>query len=380
MFNFKFLKKNKNGELVDFYLDIMTVKNGLSRLALEIGFNKIADLISKCPFDVVSDDKDAVMTDYILNVKPNPNEFATDFWKQVVLEMCREEKGCLVVQMNDGSLYRAKSFTEDSSVMNRRTFSNVVIESAGKTLNLGKLFDSDNSILFRYKNDRLLTYLEKVNEENEIAWDVAIRGLKSKLPKYKLTLPVNFSLMNKETNKPMTANDYSEKVKKDLTSDDLKVIIQSNGIDISSIESKSGLSSTDIKALKDEVFTNTAIALGIPKSVFYGEVTEKSDANNEFITYAASPIIEEINDAVNGTWLSKESYIKGDRIILNTLCIKHVDVIESAGNLDKLYSNGWCHNDVLQLLNRPTIDEEWAWERRFTKNYSKNLEGGEKDD
>ena len=35
------------------------------------------------------------------------------------------------------------------------------------------------------------------------------------------------------------------------------------------------MTASDVKALKDEVFTNVAIALGIPKSVFYGEVTEK---------------------------------------------------------------------------------------------------------
>ena len=60
------------------------------------------------------------------------------------------------------------------------------------------------------------------------------------------------------------------------------------------------MTASDVKALKDEVFTNVAIALGIPKSVFYGEVTEKSDANNEFITYAADPIIQELNDGMNG--------------------------------------------------------------------------------
>lgn len=110
--------------------------------------------------------------------------------------------------------------------------------------------------------------MRKVSEENEIGWTAAIKGVKSKLPKYKLTLPGGGTLIDRETGKPMTGNEYSEKVKKELTSDDLRVIIQSNGIDISAIDSKCTLTSQDIKALKDEVFTNTAIALGIPKSVF----------------------------------------------------------------------------------------------------------------
>ena len=48
----------------------------------------------------------------------------------------------------------------------------------------------------------------------------------------------------------MTGNEYSEKSQKELTSDDLRVIIQSNGIDISAIDSKCTLTSQDIKALK----------------------------------------------------------------------------------------------------------------------------------
>lgn len=124
----------------------------------------------------------------------------------------------------------------------------------------------------------------------------------------------------------MTGNEYSEKVKKELTSDDLRVIIQSNGIDISAIDSKCTLTSQDIKALKDEVFTNTAIALGIPKSVFYGEVTEKSDANNEFITYAASPIIEELNDGMNHCWVRSGCICYEVIAFGQYISIKHIDV------------------------------------------------------
>ena len=377
-FNFRIKKKDNEGNIVDFYIDMIATKNYLTNLALEIGYNKIADLISKCHFDVISDDHDASVTDYVLNVRPNPNEFATDFWKQVVLKMCSDSDGCLVVQLSDSSIYRATNFTEDNSVTCARNYTNVTIESGGKTMNLNRTFTSEDAVLFKYKNDRLLRLLRKVSEENEIGWTAAIKGVKSKLPKYKLTLPGVGTLIDRETGKPMTGNEYSEKVKKELTSDDLRVIIQSNGIDISVIDSKCTLTSQDIKALKDEVFTNTAIALGIPKSVFYGEVTEKSDANNEFITYAASPIIEELNDGMNHCWVGQDAYVRGDRILVNTLCIKHIDVIENAGNLDKLYSNGWCHNDILKLLNQPVIDEPWAWERRFTKNYSTDLKGGEK--
>ena len=65
-FNFRIKKKDNEGNIVDFYIDMIATKNYLTNLALEIGYNKIADLISKCHFDVISDDHDASVTDYVL--------------------------------------------------------------------------------------------------------------------------------------------------------------------------------------------------------------------------------------------------------------------------------------------------------------------------
>ena len=77
---------------------------------------------------------------------------------------------------------------------------------------------------------------------------------------------------------------------------------------------------------------------------------------------------------MNACYISKEAWLKGDRILFDTSSIKHIDVIESAGNLDKLYSNGWSHNDILKLLKKPPVKEKWADARRFTKNYAENID------
>ncbi len=382
MFNFVEKIFNKDGQLMDVYFDYMTTKNQLSNLALEIGFNKIADLISKCPIKIYSDDNDKGLTDYRLNVRPNPNETGTEFWKAVAMTMLKNDDGCLVVQMNDGTIYHADSFSRSNDVLKPASYSNVSITIDGNTFTHRKRFNHDNSVLFKYDNNELRKHLKNINDENDVAWNVAIKGFKSKMPKYLLTYPSSKILMNPDTKKPMTKNELSEMVKSQLTQDDVRMIMLNDNISLETIESKSSLTASDVKALKDEVFTNTAIALGIPKSVFYGEVSEKSDANNEFITYAASPIIEVINDGMNATWLSQEAYLKGDRIQIDTTAIKHIDVVEQAGNLDKLYSNGWSFNEVLELFNKPPINEDWANARRFTKNYStsiddEGLKGGE---
>lgn len=376
---FKFLKQDKDGKLVDFFIDYVTQKNKLTDFALEVGINKIADVISKLHFDLYihsTDQKEISLMDYRLNVKPNANQTATDFWKQAIYRMIKNPEGCVLINTHSNGIFIADSWQTDNSVQKSKIYSNIYLIVDDDTMSLNHTYNAEDVVHLRYSNPKLLRYLEQINTLNAQGWNVALNGFKAKAPKVKVSVPTSLKLQN-EDGTPKTTNKYAEEIAEKLSSDEIKAIVSSGGIDISMIDAKNALTSNDIKALKDEVFTNTAIALGIPKSVFYGEVSEKSDANNEFITYACEPVIEIINNAVNGSWLSQDEYFRGDRILLNTSRVKHIDVIENAGGLDKLYQNGWSHNDILKLLGIPKVDEDWADERRFTKNYSSELKGGE---
>ncbi len=376
---FKFLKQDKDGKLVDFFIDYITQKNKLTEFALEVGINKIADVISKLHFDLYihsADQKEISLMDYRLNVKPNANQTATDFWKQAIYRMIKNPDGCVLINTLNHGIFIADSWQTDNSVQKSKIYSNIYLIVDDDTMALNHTYNAEDVVHLRYSNPKLLRYLDQINTLNAQGWNVALNGFKAKAPKVKVSVPTSLKLQN-EDGTPKTTNKYAEEIAEKLSSDEIKAIVSSGGIDISMIDAKNALTSNDIKALKDEVFTNAAIALGIPKSVFYGEVSEKSDANNEFITYACEPVIEIINNAVNGSWLAQEEYFRGDRILLNTSRVKHIDVIENASGLDKLYQNGWNHNDILKLLGIPEIDEPWAYERRFTKNYSSDLKGGE---
>ena len=367
---FEFLRQNKDGTLVDFFIDYVATKNCLSELAKEIAVNRIADVIAKCGFLIFSKE-DTGDIDYTLNVKPNINQNATDFWKHAIYRMILNPEGCLIVRLNDG-IYIADTFTVDNSVIKERVYSDVSIIVDGDTHKLNKRFKASDVVHLRYTNPKLIELLNETNKLNSQVWSVATNGFRAKAPKINVKIPSQIKIQ-KADGTVLTSNEYAEDIAKRLSEDEIKSIVSPSGVDITTLDMKNSLSSSDIKALREEVFTTTAIAFGIPKSVFYGEATPNDD---EFITYACEPIMNIIDNAVCGAWLTKEEYLKGDRIQINRLCVKHIDVINSANSLDKLYSNGWSFNDVLKLLGQPTLDEEWANERRFTKNYSTDIGGG----
>lgn len=370
---FEFLKKNKDGSLSDFFVDYIKNRKILTDLALEVGINRIADTIAKCGFQVIGTEN-ASDIEYLLNVKPNVNQNAVDFWKQAVYRMIKNPEGCVIINLKNRGLFIADSWQTDNLVTSEKHYSNVKIIVDDDSLALNKQFKASDVIHLRYSNPRLIQLLNESNGNFEELLNVASSGFKANAPKVAVSIPGQLRIIDSETGKPTSSNEYAQQIAEKLSSGEIKSIVKHSGIEINAIDNKSHLSSNDIKMLREAIFENTATALGIPKSILFGDAGDNTD---DFLTFACDPIIKIINNAINGAMVTAEEYSKKIRVLVNNLCVRHIDVINSAGHLDKLYQNGWSHNDILRLLGQPEIDEEWANKRRWTKNYTEEGEMNE---
>ena len=91
------------------------------------------------------------------------------------------------------------------------------------------------------------------------------------------------------TEKQLTIDEYKNGVKQLLESDGIEIITNSTGLITKQLEIKTEISSEDIVKMSKEIFTDVALAFDIPKAAFLGEITEKADSTNEFITYILIP-------------------------------------------------------------------------------------------
>lgn len=383
MFDFLFKDKGEEKSVMEL-ITVDVKKLALSKMAIEKAENMIAKAIAKSEF-VVQRGNERVQDDiyWMLNIRPNSNETATDFWMRAIKQMLREEE-CVICVLKNG-LFIADSYSTDNSVTIPRVYKNITISANDKTMKLNKNFSADDIIHLRAKNRKIRDYLEKtLRLYNDTVSALCAAKKVAGTPKFALNMeghqPVLRTREADGSERPLTIDEYKKNIKTLLESDDIEVLTNSTGLKIEQMTINTSTSSEDIAKLANEIFTECASAYDIPKAVFLGEITEKADSTNEFITYAVSWIVEIINDSLNAKMVGKADYLKGEKIWVDISQYKHIDIVQSAENLDKLRSIGFSFDEILKVVGWEPLNTDFSKERVVTKNYTNNLGGDAGDD
>lgn len=378
MFDFLFKDKGEEKSVMEL-ITVDVKKLALSKAAIEKAENMIAKAIAKSEF-VVQRGSGKVRDDiyWMLNIRPNSNETATDFWMRAVKRLLRDGE-CVICILKNG-LFIADSYNVDNSVTIPQVYKNITISANDKTMVLNKNFSANDIIHLRAKNRKIRGYLEKTLKlYNDTVSALCAAKKIAGAPKFALNMEGHQPVLRKReadgTETPLTIDEYKKNIKALLESDDIEVLTNSTGLKIEQMTINTSTSSEDITKLANEIFTECASAYDIPKAVFLGEITEKADSTNEFITYAVSWIVEIVNDSLNAKMVGKEDYLKGEKIWVDISQYKHIDIIQSAANLDKLRSIGFSFDEILKLVGWEPLNTDFSKERVVTKNYTNNLGG-----
>lgn len=379
---FDILFQNKKSKM-ESYMDIISVDGAkllLSKFAIEKAVGMIANAIAKSEFVVQRGGK-RVKDDvyWRLNIQPNDNETATDFWRTAVRKLLITQES-LVCTLN-GKFYIVDSYTIGDMVLGPNIYTNITISCNEKTYRLNKQFMADEILHFRTRGEAKRNYLEKVMKLYDSVLNAYLQMQKlSSVPKFRMSADTNIALVEKtkDGEKRITRDEYKTKIERMLESDDLSIIMLTKGIELDTLKIESAIKSEDIKKIAEEIFTECAMAFDIPVSAFLGTITEKSDATNEFITYAVSPVKEIINDPIRAKLVGQDAFTnKGDDIWIDISHFKHVDILDSAAGMDKLRSIGFNLDELRQTIGWEPLNTEFSQERVVTKNYTTDLEGGD---
>lgn len=376
--NFLDKKEKEQGSsvLLEFDLPKLATNLRLKELMIEHAIDLISKTIAKSEVEVFRNKNGKVNKSiddvyYTLNVRPNPNQDGTAFMYSLVSKLLRDNEA-LVVRMSNSDLFLADRWKKSDDIINGKYFSDVVISDGDlNEITLNKIINADDAVYMTLGESKIKSVLEEYYVDYAEMLKASVTSFnRSNFIKFKLGLPLSGQpLRNAKTGEEINLDDYVSKITGDLLKNKDTVVPLSQQFVLEQISNEKARSSDDTRNMIKDFGDKVAMAFNIPLDVYYGSKTDKSTATNDFITFAVLPILNIVEDAFNGKLISKEKYLKGERIKFDKFTMKHFDITDVAGSLDKLFAIGWSHNNLREIIGQPLIDEEWAHRHHVTKNY-----------
>ncbi|MGV8956620.1 phage portal protein [Lactococcus lactis] len=383
--------KNKNRSIdVSGYSALFSAEAslGIKSVALEACVTYLARLISKGKF-VFKDGNSIIASDfdYALNVKPNPNQTASEFKIAMVKKLLNGE---LLVVKDGDRFYVADNFITHYS-LNGNSFSNVVINFdennvvlSDSGLSTQKYFEkvfTQGVDCFHLTNDNieLQKYIDSLWKDYGKMFGILITNqLRVGQLRAKIDIPVNNKLDDDERKKLQRrfATTLFEKMKRDPV-----VFIPADGPSKSSYEEISANKSaslqnqiTDFGNLRKVFIGEVAGLLGIPPALVLGETANNSENLDLAIEAAAIPLGNKLSEGFTSLLIRKSGYKVGKTLEMTGF--KTINILDRADAIDKVGSSGVIKiNEVREAAGLSPIED--GDRIIMTKNYTKEGENSE---
>ncbi|MEB8989585.1 phage portal protein [Bacillus cereus] len=386
-----FLGKSDNGTIPDHDCENIVLKAEVAykKLYVNAAIDLIARSLVACDFESYRSGKlKRSLNYYQLNVAPNKNENAHEFWYKVVYQLVYENEA-LILPIGE-EMWVAESFhRETTNGFNEYVYKNVSINNHLLT----KEFKEQNVLYLKLSEESINTVIDSLYSSYGLLLAKAISDYKGN---GRLRYFVKGRFMNSLTDENgKAAQKLFEEKMKDYTNPEklASVLFLPDNVTLED-QSKDprNLDTRDIKNLAKDMLEFVATAFHIPPSLLSG-ISEggisttgnpTGDLDN-FIVFAVRPIGEMIVNEYNKKRFSRDQYLNKTYIKFNMDNFKLFDLTKFANSVDKLFAvGGMSINDVLERLGKESIKEDWADERYVTKNYERarisgTMRGGDND-
>lgn len=342
---------------------------GMKNVALESCVTYLARLVSKGKFVFKNDN--SIMDsdyDYALNVRPNPNQTATEFKVSMIKKLLNGE---LLVIKDEDKFFVADNFITKHS-LNGNTYTNVTInfsrDSVLSAPNSGpfkqdyfeRIF-TQGVDCFHLNNDNI-----GINKYVDSLWDdygrlfgkLITNQLRVGQLRAKVSIPVNSKLEEAEQKK--VQREFATTLSNSLLNDPI-VFIPDNGKSNSAYDEITASKSatiqnqiTDFGALKKIFISEVATLLGIPPALVLGETANNSENLELAIESAAIPLGNKLSEGFASLLIKESGYTVGKTIQMTGF--KTINILDRADAIDKVGSSGVVKiNEVREAAGLPAM-------------------------
>ena len=337
----------------------------IRELAFQACVNLTANAVSKCEVKTFLGGKEVKDREYYLwNLSPNQNQSSAAFWHKMVDQLYRD-RAALVVE-NGGKLYIADSWSRKEYALYDDVFSQVTVGD----FTFQRTFAASDVLFFELAAQDAKRVVDGLYESYAKLIAYGMKGYqRSRGEKGVLELDTTVS---GDATFMKTYEEIRNSGFRKFAEAESALLPMWRGMKYTALGSKTYNADTtrDIRAMIDDVTDFTARAYGIPSHLLNGSVQDVDSATNQFLTFCVDPLVDSLQEEINRKRNGLEGLRRGDFVQFDTGRIKHIDLLDAAGSIDKLVSSGVeSVNDIRALLGQPLINESWAWQHFMTKNY-----------
>ena len=348
---------------LDLFQDIKN-RAYLKRMAIDTVINYVGRAVSQSEFRVMNKGlpvKDTMY--YKLNVRPNTDESASDFWQHFIYQLIYYNE-VLVIQDDDGDLLIADDFSRHEYAVYEDVFDNVMV----KEYTFKRFFPMSDVIYLRYSNNQLEHYLTGLwGDYGELfgrMYELELRNNQIRATvKADMTAGVNDGKANK-------LQKFIDKIFQSFSKNSVALVPITNGFEYNEVSNGVGKNQTfdESNSVLMAFIDHVARLVGVPPALIHGETAESSDNQELFNKQCLSALLNKIQSELNAKSFSQRDYLKNGKQI-EVIGINRPTLIELAEQIDKLGSSGMVtQNEVRSAVGLPPRED--GDQIVMTKNYT----------
>lgn len=336
-------------------------------LAVCIAVSYVANAISKSEFRVYRRGKEAPddYLYYVLNVSPNANESASHLKRMLIEHYYLNGEALLLVE-ND-QVFLADSFTRQQMGLADDVFTGITVNQMHTDM---RQLRAGDVMYFGQGDVRIRSVVSAAVRDYSQLLGVATRSYAtSNTPKYTFNSQgmQRGNNVDEEQQRKLTA----ERFRDFINATRAAVLPQNQGRELTRFDSGTPAPVADITSIRDDMFKTVAQAWQIPLSMMTGNITNMSEIVQTFLTFCVDPIAVMIGDELTRKVMGYWDWKQGDRIVVDTSRVKHIDIFDVAPNVEKLISTGtFTIDDVRSKLGEQPLDTDFSKAFYLTKNFT----------
>lgn len=350
----------------------------LKQSAIETCVNLMGRTISTADFRFIKNKKRVEHDfDYLLNVRPNSNQSAAEFWKDFVYTLLVENE-VLVILSDTDELLIADSFDKIPYALYEDVFRGVTV----KNYTFKRDFKMSEVIYMTYNNKKFTRFLDGMFKDYS---ELFSRMVETKMYENQIRALAEIDSTQKlDKENQSKLNRFIQRLYQNFRKSAFAIAPKIKGFNYEEITKGQGTKSQpveELSKLRQDVTKHVANILGIPSALVLGELSEYETAMKAYIRLTVKPLVEQIKDELTAKLIDEQDYKNGLR--LKVYGVNEKSPLEMAQDADKLRGSGIADgHELREIIGFEHSDDPIHDKFFITKNYATTdeaVKGGEKD-